>query len=92
MNKGGGVQREGVELRFYLTFFRPRTGERIAVGTLQRKHPVLEHPKFVERLGVRRGKVDVPLAVNVVQFRRPDQLAHRAGLGFAPDHNFFSFT
>jgi hypothetical protein len=50
---------------------------------------VLEHPERIERLGVRGGKIDVPLAVNVMQFRRPNQLAHWAGVGFTPDHHLF---
>ena len=53
-----------------------RTGERIAVGTLQRKHSVLEHAEAIKRLGVRRGKIDVPLPVDVMQFWGPNQLAH----------------
>ena len=92
MHKGGGVQGEGVERGFDLAFFYPPAGERIVVGTFNGKHAVLEHPERVERLGVRRGKIDVPLSVNVVQFRRPNQLAHWSGVGFTPDHHLCGMT
>ena len=87
MNKGGRIQRKGIERGLDLPFLNPGAGERVAVGTLQRKHPVLEHPEFIQRLGVRSGEIDVPLAVNPVQLRCPDQLTHRAGVGLAPDHH-----
>ena len=92
MNKGGGIQREGVKRGFDLPFFHPRTGERIAICAFNGKHAMLEHPELIERLGMRGGKIDVPTAVDMMQFRCPDQLAHRAGVGLAPDNHLFGIA
>ena len=87
MLKGGGIQRKGIEGRFYLAFFNPLTAERVAVGTFEDKHPVLEHPELVQVLRVSSGKIDIPFPVNFMQFRCPDELAHWAALRFTPDHH-----
>ncbi|MNR25273.1 hypothetical protein D3C85_1424120 [compost metagenome] len=92
MHEGGGIERKRIKRRDDLSFFDPLPTQRIAVCAFQREHPVLEHIQLVESLGMGGGKVDVPLAVNVMQFRRPDQLTHRAGIRFTPDHHFFCAT
>ncbi len=40
------------------------------------KHAVLGIPSY-QRLSMGSGKIDVPLAVDAVHFRCPDELAHR---------------
>ncbi len=87
MVKGGGIKREGIKLCFNLSFLCPLTGQRIGVCTFERKHTVLEHPQLVERLCVGGGKIDVPLACQMMDLRCPDQLAHGAVFWFAPDDN-----
>ena len=87
MVKGGGIERKGIKLRFNLTFLRPLSGQRIGVGTFERKHAMLEHPQLVERLCVGGGKIDVPLACQMMDFGRPDELAHGAAFWLAPDDN-----
>ena len=87
MAKSRGIQREGITWCFDLTFFFPDAAEWVGICTLQDKHTVLEHSQFVERLGMRGGEIDVPLAVDVVNLWRPDKLAHRAAFRFTPDND-----
>ena len=92
MYEGSGIEGKGIKRRDDLSFFDPLSTKWIAIGALQREHPVLEHIQLIESFSVRGGKVDVPLAVDVMQLRCPDQLAHRADVRFTPDHHFFCAT
>ena len=92
MAESGGIEGEGIERGDNLPFFLPAAAERIAVGTLKGEHPVLEHPLGVEVMGRGGGEIDIPLAVDVVELRCPDQLAHRTALRLAPDGHRLGFT
>ncbi|CNU30128.1 Uncharacterised protein [Salmonella enterica subsp. enterica serovar Bovismorbificans] len=87
MIKSGGIEGEGIKRCFNLTFLRPLAGEWVGIGALQGKHAMLEHSQLIKRLSMGSGKIDVPLAVDAVHFRCPDELAHRAAFRFTPDDN-----
>ena len=74
MLERGGVQREAVPLGDHLAAQHP-AGRVARVGE-RRLEDVHADPEDV--VGVAGGEVDVPAAVDAVQFRRPDVAAHLA--------------
>ena len=83
--EGGGIQGEGVGMRVHADRRSPHGAGRIGVVGGNHIDP---HPEDVA--AVAGGEVDVPLAVEVVQFGSPDVAAHGAGGGPCPDHRFRS--
>ena len=63
MDKGGGIEGEGIERRDHLAFFLPAAGQRIVVGALDHEHTMLEHAQRIQIVGMGGGKIDIPLTV-----------------------------
>ena len=84
---GGGVEREGVDRSDDLALLHPVVGGGVVIGVLQHKHTMRRQSGSLE---IRCGacEVDVPSAVDAVQFRRPNIDARGAGFMLAPHHRF----
>ncbi|MNE35442.1 hypothetical protein D3C80_1292020 [compost metagenome] len=84
MLKVSGIEREAVDRGCNAPFLYPFSLQWIGGATLQCEHPMLEQAVGNLRAMGRR-KVDIPLTVDNVQLRCPDQVAHRPRRGFTPD-------
>src|SRR6185369_5790773 len=80
VDESGGVEREGFPLRLQLAAFDPFALEWIGRGIFEDVDADVP-----DLLGGAGGEVDVPLAVDEMDFRRPDVRAHRAGGVLPPD-------
>ena len=82
MREGRGVEGKRLPVGFELAAFRPVAGERVGRGIFEDIHADGPDLAFFRAAG---GEVDVPFAVDEVDFRRPDVRTHRAGGMLAPD-------
>jgi hypothetical protein len=79
----GGIERERLELGLDLALLDPRALQWIGAAVLQ--HIEANGPNVV---APSRSEVDVPLAVDSVDLRRPDVRGHLTGIVLFPDHVF----
>ena len=86
---GSGVEREGVDRSDDLALLHPVVGSGVVIGVLQHEHAMRRQSGGLE---IRCGacEVDIPSAVDAVQFRSPDVDARRAGFMLAPHHSLRS--
>src|SRR5688572_1257871 len=80
VNERGGIEGEGFPAGIKLAAFDPGSFERIGGCVFQNVDADI--PNF---LGLARGEVDIPLAIDVMNFRGPDVSAHWTGRVFTPD-------
>jgi hypothetical protein len=80
----GGVQAESVDAGIDLAHEFPLAFQRVGIPVADRVHTVLEQ-LVLDLAAGRGGEVDIPGALVVMQFRRPDQFAAGTRIGLVPD-------
>ena len=79
MLEGGGIQRKRLPRSPDLALLDPVAFERVGSAILEHVHP-----NIPDCLRPASGEMDVPVTVDVMQFGRPDVVAHRTASVLAP--------